>query len=212
MDDLHPFDLYDREAERLDHFFGGLDEQAWQRSSRCDGWSVRDVLGHLAGEEAYNHACLDGTVGEFVKGITGLDEFNEQSVRDRRDRPVHEVLGEWREANSQTRRRMRERGEDGTLETAGGPYPVGLQTMHYASELATHGDDVGAPPGETGWRARFARQVLAEKDSGVEVADADNGGYVIRTRNGLARLSEPDFVNATVGRLPSGPPELRCLA
>jgi hypothetical protein len=63
--DLDPFDLFDAEAARLDRFFGSLDQAGWIRASACQGWSVRDVLGHLAGEEEYNHACLDGTVGQL---------------------------------------------------------------------------------------------------------------------------------------------------
>ena len=44
---LDPYDLMQREAERLDQFFVGLDDAAWSRRSRCAGWSVRDMLAHL---------------------------------------------------------------------------------------------------------------------------------------------------------------------
>src|SRR4051794_7960900 len=93
LDDLDPFDIFDAEAERLDRFFGGLDEQGWERPSRCAGWSVRDVLAHLAGEEAYNHACLDDELDELFghlakAGIGDFHEFNEWTVRTRRDLPV----------------------------------------------------------------------------------------------------------------------------
>lgn len=110
---FNPFDIFDAEAARLDRFFSGLDEAGWRRPSRCEGWSVRDVLGHLAGEELYNHACLDGTVQDLLTGlstagVSGYNDFNEWSVRQRRDRPVAEVLEEWRAQNGETRRRMRE--------------------------------------------------------------------------------------------------------
>src|SRR5690606_37149750 len=96
--DLDPFDLYDTEAVRLADYFASLDQAAWQRPSRCAGWSVRDVLAHLAGQEAYNHACLDGTVPELFERLRregvgdNLDQMNEWMVRQRRDRPVAEVL------------------------------------------------------------------------------------------------------------------------
>lgn len=32
-------------------------------ASRYARWSLRDVLAHLAGEEAYNHAYLSGDLG-----------------------------------------------------------------------------------------------------------------------------------------------------
>ena len=54
---LNSFGIFDREAARLDHFFAGLDAAGWAQPSRCAGWSVQDVLAHLAGAELYNHAC-----------------------------------------------------------------------------------------------------------------------------------------------------------
>lgn len=229
LPDLDPFDIFDAEAARLDRYFASLDSAAWLRPSRCAGWSVRDVLAHLAGEELYNHACLDGDVqGLFARlsaeGVQGLAGFNEWCVQQRRDLPVTEVVDEWRTANGETRRRMRERGRDGELETAVGPYPVGLQTFHYASELATHADDVAAPaeageePGRTRWRARVGRFVLDEQGSPAQVTTAD-AGYLVRVGEEAAELSERDFVEATVDRLPPDHPlhpalrdALRCLA
>jgi len=58
---LDPFALLDAEAGRLDAFLSGLGESGWKRASRCAGWTVRDVLGHLAAGEDYHRACLDGT-------------------------------------------------------------------------------------------------------------------------------------------------------
>lgn len=230
LPELDPFDLFDAEARRLDRFFGSLDEAGWRQPSRCAGWSVRDVLAHLAGEEAYNHACLDGTVDELFARLEqagvpgGLAGFNEWCVEQRRDRPVSEVLAEWRAANQQTRQRMRERGRDAVLATAAGPYPVGLQTFHYASELATHADDVGVPvaPAEardrTGWRVAVGRFVLAERDRPVRVAPAGED-FEVRVDGATAVLSAPEFVAATVTRLPDGHPldprlrtALACLA
>jgi uncharacterized protein (TIGR03083 family) len=215
--DLDPFDIFDAEAERLDRFFGSLDGDAWLRPSRCEGWNVRDVLGHLAGEELYNHACLDGTVDELFARLDregvggGFHGFNEWCVRERRGLPVEEVLAEWRERNAVTRRRMRERGRDGTLQTAVGEYPVGLQTFHYDSEFATHADDVGVPvdPAEaahrTAWRARVGIFVLSEQDRPVTVAPTESG-YKVHVDGAEAELDPAEFVEATVDRLPAGHP------
>jgi uncharacterized protein (TIGR03083 family) len=229
--ELDPFELFDAEAERLDRFFGSLDEAGWLVGSACQGWSVRDVLGHLAGEEEYNHACLDGTVGQLFarlerEGAGGdLNSVNEWYVRQRRSRPAAEVLAEWREANGSTRRRMRERGRDGIVQTVAGPYPAGLQTFHYASELATHADDVGAPvagaeePGRTGWRATVGRFVLAEQDRPVAVTPTTPQGFEVRVDSTTGRLPPDEFVAATVARLPDDHPldprlrdALACLA
>ncbi|MEO3790970.1 maleylpyruvate isomerase N-terminal domain-containing protein [Nonomuraea sp. B10E15] len=229
LKDHDPFDILDAEAARLDRFFSGLDEAGWSSPSRCDGWSVRDVLGHLAGEELYNHACLDGTVQDLLtrlsaEGVSGYNDFNEWSVRRRRESPVGEVLEEWRVKNGETRRRMRELGPDALLDTMAGPYPNGLQAFHYDSEYATHADDVGAPvpageaEGRTAWRVAVGRFVLAEQEAEVQVEQA--AGQIRASVDGVAAtLSPAQFVEATVGRLPasSGVDQrvvaaLRCLA
>ncbi|WP_084961022.1 maleylpyruvate isomerase family mycothiol-dependent enzyme [Thermoactinospora rubra] len=229
LDAYDPFDIFDTEAGRLDRFFASLDEAGWERPSRCAGWSVRDVLSHLAGEELYNHACLDGEVNALFarlaeEGVRGYESFNEWCVRQRRGLPVAEVLEEWRTKNGETRSRMRALGRDATLETAAGPYPVDMQTFHYDSEYATHADDVGAPVSEeeaddrTRWRMLMGVFALREQGAKVQVEQTAEQIWVYA--EGIsATLSYPDFVEATVGRLPAGHPldprlaaALRCLA
>jgi uncharacterized protein (TIGR03083 family) len=221
-----PFGIFDAEAMRLDRFFGSLDGGTWLQPSRCAGWSIRDVLAHLAGEEAYNHACLNGDLGGFFawlrpEGVAGegFGEFNEWSVRARRHVPTDEVLAEWRTANAQTRHRMRQLGEGGTLQTSAGPYSAGLQALHYASELATHADDVCVPirPAEEGactrWRAVFGAFALGEQGRPVRVKLAGGTARISGEGQG-AELSEHDFVEATVGRLAGGaavPARLRAM-
>jgi uncharacterized protein (TIGR03083 family) len=227
---LNPFGIFDVEAARLDHFFSGLDEAGWERSSRCPGWTVRDVLCHLAGEELYNHACLNSDLETFqatvrAAGITGgYDEFNQWCVRQRRGLPVSEVLAEWREANGETRHRMTELGRDAPLTTAAGPYPAGLQAFHYCSEYATHADEGGARvarghrPGRAAWRVSFGRFALTEQDTPVKTW-IRNDNLVVQLDSLETELSPEDFVEATVGRLPGNYPidpalrdVLRCLA
>lgn len=223
LSELDPFEIFDTEAERLDRFFSALGEEDWQRPSRCHGWSVRDVLAHLAGEELYNHACLDGGLGplgarlerEGVEG--GYDGFNEWCVRERRHCPVADVLAEWREKNGETRTRMRELGPEAVLETAAGLYPVGLQTFHYDSEYATHADDVGAPVEadeagpRTHWRVQVGLLALGERGPKVR-AESSAGRIRVSSESEEAQLAPDEFVAATVGRLPIGhllAPELR---
>lgn len=216
LDDLDPFEILDAEAARLDAFFSALDGRAWQRPSRCATWSVRDVLGHLAGQELYNHACLDDDLQNLFdlleqEEISTMDGFNDWSVRARRGLPVAEVIDEWRTKNADTRSRMRALGRSATLPTMAGPYPVGLQTFHYCSEYATHADDVAVPVdpaeehGRTGWRARFGRFTLEECDAPVRLTEIE-GGYHVEFGDATAELSAADFVAATTGRLPADHP------
>ncbi|WP_182873160.1 maleylpyruvate isomerase family mycothiol-dependent enzyme [Microbispora sp. H10670] len=227
---LDPFDIFDTEAARLDGYFSSLDDDGWNRPSRCEGWTTRDVLAHLAGEELYNHACLDGDIDGFFEMLEhegvrgGFDGFNEWCVRRRRGLPVEQVLDEWRTKNAETRRRMRALGRDGTLHTSAGPYPVGLQTFHYDSEYATHADDVGAPvtPDEAGdrlgWRVPVGLFALAERGSKAQVVPVC-GRIEVQVDGLTADLAPEEFVEATVGRLPADHlldprvrSSLRCLA
>lgn len=214
---LNSFGLFDVEADRLDHFFAGLDAAGWAQPSQCAGWSVQDVLAHLAGAELYNHACLNADLDGFrgmlrAAGIAGgYREFNEWCVRQRRGLPAAEVLAEWREANTETRQRLTELGRDAPLLTAAGPYPAGLQAFHCGSDYATHADDVGAPvaaaeePGRTAWRVSVGRFALAEQNSPVKIISSDRS-ILVHLGSVSAELPAADFVAATVGRLPPGYP------
>ena len=87
LEGLDPYDIMDAEAARLDRFFAGLDADAWMQPSRCEGWSVRDVLAHLLASEGYNAASLDGKVAEFLaawsaRGVTDLSSANEFGIRE----------------------------------------------------------------------------------------------------------------------------------
>ena len=146
---LDPFALLDTEAGRLDAFLAGLGESGWTRASRCAGWTVRDVLGHLAWGEDYHRACLDGTVAAFLasfagRGGTDLDSVNALGVADYSALSPAQVLARWRAASAASRRRFRERA-DGVVDTSAGDYPCRWQAVHVAAELATHADDIGVP-------------------------------------------------------------------
>src|SRR5712691_4281938 len=159
---LDPFGLLDREAARLEAYFSNLADADWARPSRCEGWSVRDVLAHLLAVADYHHACLDRTVAAFeeqvvAKGGTDLQRANAIGIARFAGRTPAELLTEWQTANAETRRGFRER-DDGTVDTSVGEYPGRWQAFHVASELATHADDVGVPvtaeerDGRVAWR------------------------------------------------------------
>jgi len=210
LDGLDPYDLLDAEAARIDAYLSSLDEAAWQQPSRCEGWTRRDLAAHLAAVEDYHHACLDDRVVAFIEegmasGVASLDDFNQLGVQRRADRPAAEVVAEWREADADTRRRMRARdGEE--MGSSIGPYPVRWQAFHVASELATHADDLGVPvtpdeaAGRVAWRARFSRFSLPESKPGVEVTPVA-GGTRVRIDDVDEVLDDEPFVEAVAGRL-----------
>lgn len=207
--DLDPFDLLDEESARVERHFGAADD--WERPTRCEGWTARDMLSHLAGVEAYNRACLDDAVeGLFAElaghGVTGAHQFNAWFVRRFNARPLDEVLAGWQAANAAFRAEMRARGREGSLSTSVGRYPVPLQALHLAMEYATHADDLGARIDDvererrTDWRARFARFAIREQAGPVEIQPSGRTN-LIRLGDESALLDDDELVEASQGRL-----------
>lgn len=223
LDALDPYDLLDGEAARLDRHFSSLDGEAWARPSRCEGWSVRDVLGHLAATEVYHHACLEGNVGAVFaqmaeRGVTDLHSANALGVAEQAKKPVEQVLAEWREANAWTRREFRAH-DGGDIDTSVGAYPCRWQAFHIASELATHADDAHVPVTDDeradrrGWRARFSRFALAEAkpDAQIEVRD---GRTVVARGGRRVEVGDDELIEGVAGRLDEASgltPEARAL-
>ena len=207
---LDPFDLLDREAARLDRYFATLPETEWSRQSRCELWTVRDVLAHLASAEDYHRACLDGRVKAFLeeqatKGATDIAAANAVWIAALADRTPQQLLDEWRTANAETRRRFRERG-DGTVDTSVGDYPNRWQAFHVAGELATHADDVFVPVGaeerdaRRSWRARFSRFSLAEDKPDLTIR-VEDGRTHVAGRGVEVTVDDDELIEAVAGRL-----------
>ncbi len=207
---LDPFALLDGEAGRLDAFLSGLGGSGWQRASRCAGWTVRDVLGHLAAGEDYHRACLDGTVAAFLasfagRGATDLDSVNALGVAGYAALSPEQVLARWRAASAGNRRRFRERG-DGVVDTSVGGYPCRWQAFHVAAELATHADDIGVPVTHdehgqrTAWRARYSRFALAEAKPRLEIRQAA-GRTTVTDGQAIAEIDDEELIEAVMGRL-----------
>jgi uncharacterized protein (TIGR03083 family) len=207
---LDPFAILDHEADRLERFFAGLGADAWSRPSRCAGWTVRDVLGHLAAAEEYHAACCDGTVSALMdayadRGAADVDAFNALGIADRAGLSSKKVLDEWKAANATTRRRFRELG-DGAVDTSIGAYPCRWQAFHVAGELATHADDLGVPITEDerderrGWRTRFSRFALAESKPDLRI-EVDGDTTIVSDGKTTVELDEDDLIDGVAGRL-----------
>lgn len=158
----------------------GLDTAGWNAASHCEGWSVRDVLAHLAAGEVYNQACLDSTL-EQLDFSGGIDGWNARAVAERRSRTPAAVLQEWSQRQADVRQRWGRLGADARIPTSVGPYPLRLQVWHIAQEYATHADDVGVPvpDGERKarlrWRCAFGLFAMEEQGRPLEVRLEDRG-------------------------------------
>lgn len=207
---LDPFDIMDEEAARLDAHLSGLADDEWSRPSRCEGWSVRDVVAHLATVEDYHRACLDGEVQAFVagfgeRGATDLESANALGIADRADLTTADLVAAWRGSSAENRARFRERGE-GVLDTLAGEYPNRWQSFHVATELATHADDIGVPESADErarryvWRVPFSRFTLAEAKPDLAVT-VDGDHTRISGDGSDLTVDDVELVEGVAGRL-----------
>jgi uncharacterized protein (TIGR03083 family) len=208
---LDPVDLWDLEARRLEAHFAALPDDGWAEPSRCEGWTVRDVLAHLAATEVYFRACLDGGVGALMeemgaRGATDVASFNRLGIDDRAGVPTDELLRTWSADDAVARQGFRERG-DGDVDSSVGPYPARWQAFHLAGEIAVHGDDVGmaVPDADRAarreWRVRFSRFALSESKPELTV-DVGDGTVHVQGEGIDATLDPDDFVELVAGRAP----------
>ena len=76
-----------------------LTDDAWDRPSRCAGWSVADVVLHLAQTNEMAQSSIDGTFGEWAKGFPtsarDVDEGADLMVERERGGPIDELRGRW---------------------------------------------------------------------------------------------------------------------
>jgi len=91
----------------LDTLLGGLGDEEWARASRCPGWTVADVVLHLAQTDELVVASVEGRYGDAValvatraggQEIATVDDAAEVMVARERGEPGSAVLARWREA------------------------------------------------------------------------------------------------------------------
>ncbi len=211
---LDPVDLWDQEAAWLEAHFATLTGDDWDAPTRCEGWTVRDVLAHLAATEVYFRACLDGGVAALMeamgaRGATDVGSFNQLGIDDQAGVATDELLRRWSAEDAASRRGFRDRG-DGEVDSAVGAYPARWQAFHLAGELAVHADDVAAVIPESGradrqeWRVRFSRFSLSEQKPDLTI-DVRADAVRIRGDGIDATLDADDFVELVAGREPRTP-------
>jgi uncharacterized protein (TIGR03084 family) len=93
----------------LDDFLGSLADTDWGRPSPCEGWSVSDVVLHLAQTNEMAIASAQGRYDEVVASMRGgrtvqdVDEGAALAVDIERGQPNEAVLARWR-ASAETMR------------------------------------------------------------------------------------------------------------
>lgn len=135
------------EQERLESLLGAISEEQWSAPSAAPGWSVADVVLHLAQTEELVSAALAGNPRPvWDRGDRRLDDIVEDAVRAERA-PAEEVFRRWRAARRAALEALRHADPQQRVPWAATPLkPSVLATTRLAEHWA-HGLDIAGPLG-----------------------------------------------------------------
>ncbi|NOR15269.1 MAG: maleylpyruvate isomerase family mycothiol-dependent enzyme [Candidatus Aminicenantes bacterium] len=207
LPDLDPFLTLDQEVARIQSFLDSLKPKEWKRPTRCEGWTVRDLVAHLDSDEEYNEACLKGNVADFISGYKDFDTFNAQMIQNRADLSNEDILEQWISRQSRVREAWAKLGLGAKIQTSIGPYPLHSQIWHITSEYATHGDDMGVFVAEEEeeyrlmWRVQLSLFAVQEKENPPGLEQTEDV-IIVRVKDHRMALTDEDFVAAVSARLP----------
>jgi uncharacterized protein (TIGR03084 family) len=151
------FDDLEAEQQRLDDILSRLDEQQWAAPSQAPGWTIADVILHLAqGEEAvlFSAAAEQPAAAAEQPGAgtanrppgLNVDDFAAEAVRAERA-TTEPVLTRWRRARGSALDVLRTADPQQPLRWVEAPLkPATLATTRLAEHWA-HGLDITAPLG-----------------------------------------------------------------
>ena len=147
MEAMDVFDDLAAEDERLDLILAALDDDAWRSPSGAPGWSIGDVVLHLAQTDEAVAASAGATVeGGWPADATGVDDAADRMVREQRAEPAV-VFARWRVARQASLSALRDAGPGTRLRwVAGTLKPATLATTRLAEHWA-HGLDITGPLG-----------------------------------------------------------------
>jgi uncharacterized protein (TIGR03083 family) len=132
---------YAAELEQFETLIRSLPEEAWNRPSRCEGWTVGDVAAHVV-----------GTITDIVEGRfdgLGTPEGIEQTVAERRGRSPGELADELEKGRQVGGALLAGFDDDAwrgpALGGVQGTIGDGVETLWY--DTYVHADDIRAAAG-----------------------------------------------------------------
>ena len=134
------------EDDRLEEILAGLDEQSWLSPSLATGWTVADVVLHLAqtDESVVTSVGAPGDGTTWRTGPDTVDVLMESMVREERAAPA-EVFARWKTARRAAVTALRSADPNRKLQWAAAPLkPATLATTRLAEHWA-HALDIVVP-------------------------------------------------------------------
>ena len=144
-----PVEALAEEEERIDALLSSLDEAEWSRPSGCEGWSVQDVVLHLAQTEEAVTASLGG--GDFAPPAfaeaSTVDELMEAWVRAERGADPTATFERWRSARTAALEGLRAARPNEPVAWAAAPLKPRTLATTRLSEHWIHALDIAVPLG-----------------------------------------------------------------
>jgi uncharacterized protein (TIGR03084 family) len=139
------FDDLEAEQDRLEEILGGLDDAQWLAPSAAPGWTVADVVLHLAQSE---EAVMASASGASLRAGPGsgatVDQIMDDLVRAERDKPSR-IFRRWREARRGAVSALRAADPGQPMSWVEAPLkPATIATTRLAEHWA-HGLDITTP-------------------------------------------------------------------
>jgi uncharacterized protein (TIGR03084 family) len=139
------FDDLEAEQDRLEEILGGLDGAQWLAPSAAPGWTVADVVLHLAqSEEAVIASAAGASLRAGPGSGTTVDQIMDDLVRAERDEPAR-IFRRWREARREAVSALRAADPGQPMSWVEAPLkPATMATTRLAEHWA-HGLDITGP-------------------------------------------------------------------
>ncbi|HJR46034.1 MAG TPA: maleylpyruvate isomerase family mycothiol-dependent enzyme [Actinomycetota bacterium] len=169
MSDDEVFEALEREQDRIEEMLDGLPTDAWQRESLCPGWTVSDVVLHLAQTEEAVAATVTGGKFEVPASVSGgnVDEIMAAWVAAERGEGDGVVLERWKTARRRALDALRAADPQTPVPWAAAPLKPRTLATTRLSEHWIHAQDVAEPlgvaypDGPTLWQiARLAHRTI----------------------------------------------------
>jgi uncharacterized protein (TIGR03083 family) len=175
-----------RQRRRFETMLAGFGDDDWSSPTRCESWTVQDVVAHLVGVNAFWHASVRaGLAGTPTRMLAGFDPATtpDLMVAPMRELAPKETLAQFVSSNDAFLGVIAELDESGwaTLaESPPGHVPIRLLAAHALWDSWIHERDVALPLG---------LNPPVEQDevgSCLRYAAALSAGFAIEAGNALA--------------------------
>jgi uncharacterized protein (TIGR03083 family) len=211
-----------RQRRRLEAMLVDLDDDDWSAASRCDGWTVQDVVAHLVGVNVFWDASVRaGLGGTPTRVLAGFDPATTPAlmVAAVRELAPGEILAQFVTSNDKFLDVLAELDDSGwaTLaESPAGHVPIRLVAHHALWDCWIHERDIALPlgltppaePDEVGSCLRYA--------AAVSPALAIGAGHTLAGRFAVEATDPTMCCLLSVGESVAvrdgfAPPEVPCL-